>query len=245
MVSGAWTETLDEAEAAIAALRAGGVRVHCLTNAVAQNFTANVLLACGATPSMTVNPDESVRFTDAADALLVNLGTLDADRRAAMAASTAAALAAGKPVVLDPVMCQLSPPRLAFARELLARRGLILKANAAEAAALGQAPAALRVVTGPVDRIETQDRACGIANGHPLMGRVVAVGCALGAVIAALGARAGDPAGAALAGLAWFGVAGEVAARKAAGPGSFAVAFLDALAALDAATVRARARIVP
>ena len=33
-------------------------RVHCITNAVAQNFTANVLLAAGAVPSMTIAPKE-------------------------------------------------------------------------------------------------------------------------------------------------------------------------------------------
>ena len=32
--------------------------VHCITNSVAQNFTANVLLAAGATPSMTIAEEE-------------------------------------------------------------------------------------------------------------------------------------------------------------------------------------------
>ena len=33
--------------------RAVRPHVHCITNSVAQHFTANVLLAAGATPSMT------------------------------------------------------------------------------------------------------------------------------------------------------------------------------------------------
>ena len=39
-------------------LRERRPRVHCITNAVAQNFTANMLLAAGAMPSMTIAPEE-------------------------------------------------------------------------------------------------------------------------------------------------------------------------------------------
>ena len=37
-------------------------RVHCITNAAAQAFTANVLLAAGAVPSMTIDADEVADF---------------------------------------------------------------------------------------------------------------------------------------------------------------------------------------
>ncbi len=56
--TGSGTELLKAAVNSIRALRADGALVHCITNTVAQNFTANVLLACGATPSMTVSPAE-------------------------------------------------------------------------------------------------------------------------------------------------------------------------------------------
>src|ERR1700757_199096 len=62
-------------------VRAHSPRVHCITNAVAQNFTANILLAAGARPSMTISPEEIGSFVASADALLVNLGTFDAARR--------------------------------------------------------------------------------------------------------------------------------------------------------------------
>jgi len=52
-------------------------RVHCITNAVAQNFTANMLLAAGAVPSMTIAQKEARAFASRADAVLVNLGTFD------------------------------------------------------------------------------------------------------------------------------------------------------------------------
>src|SRR2546423_1494447 len=76
----------------LARLRVRAPRVHCITNSVAQAFTANTLLAVGAIPSMTLAVDEIGAFVARADALLVNLGTFDEERRAAEVAATAAAL---------------------------------------------------------------------------------------------------------------------------------------------------------
>src|SRR5438876_10754382 len=75
-------------------------RVHCITNAVAQSFTANMLLAAGAVPSMTIARNEVGAFVQRADALLINLGTFDAERRNASLVAIAAARKAGKPWVL-------------------------------------------------------------------------------------------------------------------------------------------------
>ena len=78
-------------------------RVHCMTNSVAQNFTANILLAMGAVPSMTVAPEEIAEFVARADALLVNLGTFDRERRKAAEIAIEAATDEQRPWVLDPV----------------------------------------------------------------------------------------------------------------------------------------------
>src|SRR5215510_3273594 len=64
-------------------LRERRPRVHCITNAVAQTYTANMLLAAGAVPSMTTAPKEVRAFVARADALLVNLGTFDSERQKA------------------------------------------------------------------------------------------------------------------------------------------------------------------
>src|SRR5437588_1376117 len=96
----------DAAAAVLARLRAKSPRVHCITNAVAQNFTANVLLAIGAVPSMTIAPDEIADFVARADALLVNLGTLDEQRRAAVQIAIEEAADDRRPWVLDPVMVE-------------------------------------------------------------------------------------------------------------------------------------------
>ncbi len=50
--------------------------VHCMTNDVVQGFTANVLLACGASPAMIIDPVEAAQFSAIASGLLVNIGTL-------------------------------------------------------------------------------------------------------------------------------------------------------------------------
>jgi hydroxyethylthiazole kinase len=82
-----------------------------------------------------------------------------------------------------------------------------------------------------------------ITNGDPLMSRVTAMGCAGAAVVAACLAVEGDAWVATAAGLLLFAVAGEWAAQRARGPGSFAVEFLDALHGLDRETLRTRARV--
>src|SRR6186713_2758546 len=87
----------------LARLRARAPRVHCITNAVAQNFTANVLLAAGAVPSMTIAQKEVRAFAARADALLINLGTFDPERQKASLAAIGVANKAGIPWVLDPV----------------------------------------------------------------------------------------------------------------------------------------------
>ena len=84
-------------------LRQRRPRVHCITNPVAQTFTANVLLAAGAIPSMTVSPKEVVPFVRRCDALLVNLGMFDVERQKAALAAIPVANKKRTPWVLDPV----------------------------------------------------------------------------------------------------------------------------------------------
>ena len=117
-------------------LRARRVRVHCITNAVAQNFTANVLLAAGCVPSMTLSAEEIGAFVARSDALLVNLGTFDRERREATLIALDAATRAEVPWVLDPVFVDRSEGRAAFARELIARGPKAVRLNHAEFAAL-------------------------------------------------------------------------------------------------------------
>jgi len=237
-------------------MRTRAPRVHCITNSVAQQYTANVLLAAGAVPSMTISPDEIAAFVAGADALLVNLGTFDAERRAAIDVAISAANAGRKPWVLDPVFVDRAPQRAEFARNLLAHRPAVVRLNTAELVALsgrdspGDAPvrlaktyATIVALTGTADHVTDGARRATIANGDQLMARVTAMGCAGSALIAAALVVEPDPFVAASAALIAFGVAGEVAAVDASGPGSFAAAIIDALYGLDGATLRRHAKV--
>src|SRR3954463_10191970 len=113
-------------------IREGRPRVHCITNAVAQNFTANILLAAGAVPSMTIAQKEVKAFAARADGLLINLGTFDLERQKASLAAIGVANKAGIPWVLDPVFIDRSPPRAAFAKKLVGLKPRALRLNAAE-----------------------------------------------------------------------------------------------------------------
>src|SRR5690349_17432360 len=227
-------------------------RVHCITNSVAQNFTANVLLAVGAQPSMTISPDEIGHFAGSADALLVNLGTFDRERAEAIDIAVASAGAARRPWVLDPVLIDRSPPRAALARELLTRKPTALRLNAGEFAVLAdnQSPAdfaaahsTVIALSGVTDTVAGGTQSASLANGHPLMARVTAMGCAASALVAACLAVEKDQWLASVAGLSILGVAGEIAGEVWKGPGSFAVAILDALYHLQPAELAKRAKV--
>jgi Hydroxyethylthiazole kinase, sugar kinase family len=236
-------------------LRERQPRVHAITNAVAKNFTANMLLAAGAVPSMTIVADEVADFTRHADALLVNLGTLDTERRAAIPLAIAAAQDAAVPWLLDPVFVERSPRRLAVAQQLLSRKPNVLRTNATEFAALTRRPADRKTamafaresgcvvaLTGATDIVTDGRRTIAIANGHGLMARITAMGCAATAVVAACVAVGDDALLATASGLALVGIAGEMAGEKAGGPGTFPPLLLDALHALDEPTIAARLR---
>jgi hydroxyethylthiazole kinase len=236
-----------------ARIRLRAPRVHCITNSVAQQYTANMLLAAGAVPSMTLSPDEIGAFVAGADALLVNLGTFDAERKSAIGVALTAATEHGVPWLLDPVFIERSPARAQFARDLVGRGPAVVRLNGAEFAALtggeptadaptrfAQSHGTIVALTGATDVVADGQRRTEIGNGHAWMSRVTAMGCAGSALVCAALAVEADAYVATVAALAGFGIAGEVAAQNAKGPGGFAVAIIDALHNLDRAQIRAR-----
>lgn len=240
----------------LAALRREAPLTHCITNLVADNFTANVLLAVGASPAMVIAREEAAGFAAIAHALLVNVGTITAPDALAMQLAAAAARAAGKPWVLDPVGAGALPYRTGVVAELLKHRPSIVRGNASEILAVagtagggkgvestaGSTEAlprarelatrlgAVVAVSGATDYVTDGSEVVTIPGGHLLATRVTATGCALGAVMAALAGVVKSPLRAAVAASVLFKVAAERAARSTRLPGSFAVAFLDQLA---------------
>ena len=237
-------------------LRTRSPRVHCITNTVAQNFTANALLAAGCLPSMTLSAEEIAPFVARSQALLVNLGTFDRERRETTEIAVETASQDNVPWVLDPVFIDRAPPRAAFARELVARVPKAVRLNHAEFSTLAEAaPTSEALATyarankitvglsGETDLVGDGERLAAIANGHPLMAKVTAMGCAASALIAACLGVEPDAWRATAGALLMVGVAGELAAARAQGPGIFAVAIIDALYNLDGPALIAQARV--
>jgi hydroxyethylthiazole kinase len=266
--------SIDEVIAAHAALRARRPLVQALTNTVSSNFVANVLLSAGASPAMVDNPEEAGLFAGVADGVLINLGTPTAAQVESMRLAAAAAQKAGKPWVLDPIAAGGLPWRGQVAAELLKFKPAAVRGNASEIiglAGLGggargvdssaspeaAVPAAIDLLaraqavsaSGAVDhvvgRVNGSTVLVKIGGGSALLPRVTATGCALGALTAAYAAVASDPLTGLVSAHVHFSVAAELAEAVASRPGSFAAAFVDALDAVDEATLRAYAKIEP
>lgn len=219
-------------------------RIHCITNSVAQTFTANVLLALGAEPSMTLAPDEIGAFVTGSAATLINLGTLDADRRQAALIAAQTANGLGRPFVLDPVFAHRSPIRKALAETILALGPSAMRGNADEIAGINANPDRTALAeTGITDTVRCGQNIARLQNGHPYMAQTTAVGCALGAVMAAFLTVEEDRFVAVTAALLSFGVAGELAAARSNGPGSFVPEFLDKLHGLTASDIENTGRM--
>jgi hydroxyethylthiazole kinase len=228
------------------------------------------LLALGASPAMVEGADEVAEFVAKSDALVVNLGTMSADRAAAIRLAVTAARQSGKPWVLDPVAVGVLRYRSTLARDLLGQGPAAIRGNpseiislegsedgkaqgvdsvatpeAAVAAArrLAHTTGAAVAVTGAVDYVTDGATVHGIHNGDPLMARVTGMGCTATAIIGACLAVEADRLAATVYGLAITAVAGETAAARARGPGSLQLEILDALYQLDAATLVVRVRL--
>jgi len=242
--------------------------VHCLTNVVAAHWTANVLLAVGATPAMVDNRHEAGGFAATADAVLVNLGTPDDETSTSMRIAARAAGAAARPWVLDPVAAGGLPWRTDLAGQLLGHTPTVVRGNASEilglvgggggrgvdatdrpeevlptARGLAAKHQTVVAISGAVDHLTDGRRLVRVHNGHPWLTWVTGAGCGLGALIAAFAACGRDPLIAATAATAAFTVAAEGAADRARGPGSFAVALLDELHELSARCLVERVRL--
>ena len=131
------------------ALRARPPLVHNITNWVAMDLSANLLLALGASPAMVHAEEEAQEFARLASSLVVNIGTFDRAWGPPAAAAAAAAREAGTPWVLDPVAAGVTRFRSANAARLLAERPSALRANAAEVLAVASLPASLPEAGGP------------------------------------------------------------------------------------------------
>jgi hydroxyethylthiazole kinase len=244
--------------------------VHNITNYVVMNFTANSLLAMGASPVMAHAIEEVEEMVSLARALVINIGTLSEPWIRAMLLTGKKANQLGVPIVLDPVGSGATTLRTETFKRLISELKIsIVRGNASEILSISSSKVTTKgvdavhdvehasqtaremadqlkcavAITGPVDLITDGKVVIRCHNGHPLLGRVTGTGCAATATIAAFTAITRNPVEAASAGLAFFGLAGEVAAKRAQSPGSFMIALLDALNDITPDEFQARSRL--
>ncbi|MEI6634687.1 MAG: hydroxyethylthiazole kinase [Chlamydiota bacterium] len=239
-------------------IRKGSPLIHNITNFVAMNSSANILLAVGASPVMAHSRDEVGEMTSLADALVLNIGTLQKDWVGSMICAAQAANRKGIPVILDPVGAGATSLRSEAVRAIMSEASIsVLRGNASEVFSLASDGAGTRgvdsslpvsadviraagemalkknciiVISGEKDFITDGRRTFRVENGRPIMARVTGLGCGLSAVTAAFCAVAGgELLHASTAAAALYGLCGEMAERVSARPGSFFVAFIDAL----------------
>lgn len=241
----------------LAELRAQSPLVHNITNFVVMNYTANALLAVGASPVMAHAVEEVADMVTIAGALVVNIGTLSPLWVEGMKKAMLAAAKLGKPIILDPVGAGATPYRNQVLSDLLATAApTLIRGNGSEILALAgtniktkgvdstassidsiQAARLLSdkygcvvSVSGATDVIVSGEKVAYVENGVPLMTRVTGMGCSASAIAGAFSAVQPDAFEAAVSAAALMGVCGEKAFEKAKLPGSFQIAFLDALA---------------
>jgi hydroxyethylthiazole kinase len=244
--------------------------VHNITNYVVMNNTANALLAIGASPVMAHAEEEVEEMVNIASALVINIGTLSKQWVYSMFKAIRQAKKTGIPVILDPVGVGATSYRTWTARELINEESpAIIRGNASEIMALyddesktkGVDSAAssdnavdvaqklsanfkcVVCVSGATDYIVGGDRIIKINNGHPLMTKVTGLGCTATALCGAFAAVEKDCFTATAKAMAVMGIAGEMAADKAAGPGSMQTLFLDSLYNLSENDIKQRLKI--
>lgn len=231
--------------------------IHNITNYVVMNWTANCLLAIGASPIMAHAEEETPELVRQARAVVVNIGTLDAHGIGRMEQAMKAAQELGVPVIVDPVGAGATHLRTETVQRWLEQGWVaVLRGNASEIMSLSGArettkgvdsqhaveqavPFAEKVahqygcvvcVSGATDWVVALGKQpVSIHHGHSLMTRVTGMGCAATALIGAFVAVQPDWMIATAHAMTLMGMAGERAAVESSGPGTLAVNFIDAL----------------
>jgi hydroxyethylthiazole kinase len=233
--------------------------IHNITNYVVMNNTANALLALGASPVMAHALPEVEDMTAIAGALVINIGTLSDPWIEAMHKAAKKARERQIPIILDPVGVGATIYRTSTAIDLInTAPPSIIRGNASEIMALGKSGKSTKgvdsteasyqaldaahflvqkfntvvCISGETDYIVSEQDTISVKNGHPMMTRVTGLGCTASAICGAFAAVNPDMAGAAAHAMAVMGIAGEMAAEKADGPGTLQIKFIDCLYSL-------------
>ena len=235
-------------------IREAKTLIHHITNWVTIYDCANMTRAFGALPVMAHAHEECADMTKISSALVLNIGTLTSELIDAMIISAVAANEKKIPVILDAVGVGATKFRDEMAAKILDSVHIdIIKGNYSEIAKLAgenaetrgveatsinadpqqvakefaKVKSAVVVMTGKEDIISDGTKTFVVKNGHELMGSIVGTGCMAASVIGSFAAVNPDYCEASRNALCYFGVAGELAAEKSNGPGSFKVNLYD------------------
>lgn len=246
-------------------IRANAPLIQNITNYVVMNNTANALLAIGASPAMVHSVDEVEEMVAFAGSLVVNIGTLSRHWIDGMELAMVKAKALGKPIVFDPVAVGATKLRNEACETLFQKAApAIIRGNGSEILALNKAASggkgvdstaaaedaveaaeaiskefgSVVVISGQTDFIISGDQVSKVENGTPMMTRVTGMGCTATAICGAFAAVNPNAFEAAVNAMSVMGICGEIALAKSTGPGSFQVAFLDALYNLTQADIQ-------
>ena len=239
--------------------------IHNLTNFVVMNSTANVILATGASPVMSHAREEVEEMASKANAVVLNIGTLEPDWIESMILAGKTANKYGIPVIFDPVGVGATRYRYESAHKIIERVNCdIIRGNASEVLSLAGFNVAIKgvdslvsmenltakileisqkfgtviAVTGVEDLVCDGNRCLGIRGGDPIFKKVTGTGCAASAICACFAAVNENAVEASAEALAFYGIAGKEAAIQAEGPGTFQVKLIDVLATLDFKTIK-------
>lgn len=223
-------------------LRETNPLVHNITNIVVANYSANGLLAIGASPIMADATPEMSQLPPLCQAVVINIGTLSEPLIESMLIAGKTANQHNVPVVLDPVGVGATTFRQQTVKRLLAEIQFnAIRGNAGEMAYLagvdwqakgvdageGNADFAdiakkvatkyqcIAAVSGETDYLSDGNKVIKIHNGTPLFPKITGSGCLLSAVCGAfLGiAKKGEDLTACVNACTAYAVAGEIAAK--------------------------------
>ncbi|WP_099157645.1 hydroxyethylthiazole kinase [Virgibacillus ndiopensis] len=243
--------------------------IHNITNTVVANFSANGLLALGASPAMANAPEEAAEMASHADALVLNIGTCTQEQVKAMIIAGKAANKKRIPVILDPVAIGATKFRTNAIKQILAEIEIsVIRGNSGEISFLGETNTLMKgtdtlvevvepevsaniaekygsvvIATGKTDIITDGRNYSLCKNGSAMLPNVTGTGCLLTAVVGAFVSVSEDYYNASVQAVSSYGVAAELAEENSVGPGSFMSVFLDELYNLKETTVQNSAKL--
>ena len=165
-------------------VRKTGPLVHSITNYVTVNDCANILLACGASPIMSDEPDDVADIVSICAGLNLNIGTLNRQTIAAMKIAGKTANSLNRPVLLDPVGAGASRLRTETARQLLEEiQFAVIRGNISEIKALASGSASTKGVDADVaDKVTEENLGAAAVFAKAFAARTGAVIAITGAI---------------------------------------------------------------